>query len=167
MYVNRRAPTADAARCPPPWRVSTEALRHLSRANACGRHRLTKWNPTNENHHTVGEHSADDVRAIGQLSGPEVKALIESGTRGELVDVRTDEERAIATIDGFRMLDQAYHDALLRLERDTPIVFQCHHGVRSQQAAEYFRRKGFRNLYNLQGGIEAWSRLVDPSVPRY
>jgi monothiol glutaredoxin len=74
---------------------------------------------------------------------------------------------ATAKIDGFRLLDQAYPDALLRLERDTPIVFQCHHGVRSQQAAEYFRREGFRNLYNLQGGIEAWSLLVDPSVPRY
>jgi monothiol glutaredoxin len=81
--------------------------------------------------------------------------------------VRTDEERAVANIDGFRLLDQTYHDTLLRLERDTPIVFQCHHGVRSQQAAEYFRREGFRNLYNLQGGIDAWSLLVDPSVPRY
>ena len=92
--------------------------------------------------------------------------MIESGAPVELVDVRTDEERAVAKIDAVHLLDQTYHDALLRLERDTPIVFQCHHGVRSQQAAEYFRRAGFRNLYNLEGGIEAWSLLVDPSVPR-
>jgi len=85
----------------------------------------------------------------------------------ELVDVRTEEERAIATIDGSRLLDRAYHDALLLRDRDTPIVFQCHHGIRSQQAAEYFRHQGFRNLYNLRGGIEAWSLLVDTSVPRY
>jgi monothiol glutaredoxin len=84
-----------------------------------------------------------------------------------LVDVRTEEERAIATIDGSRLLDRAYHDALLLLDRDTAIVFQCHHGIRSQQAAEYFRHQGFRNLYNLRGGIEAWSLLVDTSVPRY
>ena len=77
------------------------------------------------------------------------------------------EERAIATIDGSRLLDQAYHDALLLRDRDTPIVFQCHHGIRSQLAAEYFRRQGFSNLYNLSGGIDAWSALVDPSVPRY
>ena len=51
--------------------------------------------------------------------------------------------------------------------RETPIVFQCHHGARSQQAAEYFQRQGFRNLHNLRGGIDAWSLLVDPSVPRY
>ena len=93
--------------------------------------------------------------------------MIESGTPFEFVDVRTDEERAFSRIDGSRLLDQAYHDALLRRDRNTPIVFQCHHGVRSQQAAEYFRREGFRNLFNLRGGIDAWSRLVDTSVPRY
>jgi monothiol glutaredoxin len=105
--------------------------------------------------------------AIRQLSAPDLKAMLESGAPLELVDVRTEEERAIATIDGSRLLDQAYHDALLIRDRDTPIVFQCHHGVRSQHAAEYFRNQGFLNLYNLRGGIDAWSLLVDPSVPRY
>ena len=85
----------------------------------------------------------------------------------ELVDVRTPEEREIAAIAGARLLDQAYHDALLQLDRDTPLVFQCHHGIRSQRAAEYFRDHGFRRLYNLSGGIDAWSLLVDPSTPRY
>jgi monothiol glutaredoxin len=96
-----------------------------------------------------------------------LKALLESGTAIELVDVRTDEERALASIEGSRLLDRAYHDALLLRDRETPIVFQCHHGIRSQGAAEYFERQGFRNLYNLEGGIDAWSLLVDPSVPRY
>jgi monothiol glutaredoxin len=104
---------------------------------------------------------------IRQLAAPDLKVLLESGTAVELVDVRTEEERAIATIAGFRLLDQPYHDALLLRDRETPIVFQCHHGIRSQHAAEYFRREGFRNLYNLRGGIDAWSVLVDPSVARY
>ena len=104
---------------------------------------------------------------IRQLSAPELEALVEVGTPFELVDVRTDEERAIAKIDGSRLLDQSHHDALLLLDPNTPIVFQCHHGIRSQHAAEYFRREGLRNLFNLQGGIDAWSQLVDPSVPRY
>jgi monothiol glutaredoxin len=111
--------------------------------------------------------TANGPPQIRQLSAREVKALIESGTPFELVDVRTDEERAVAKIEGSRLLDQAYHDALLRLDRKTPIVFQCHHGVRSQQAAEYFQREGFSNLHNLRGGIDAWSLLVDPLVPRY
>lgn len=93
--------------------------------------------------------------------------MIDDGLAFELVDVRTEEERAIAKIEGARLLDKACHDDLLALDRDTAIVFQCHHGIRSQSAAEYFLGQGFRNLYNLRDGIDAWSRLVDPSVPRY
>nr|ALS91003.1 Rhodanese-like domain protein [uncultured bacterium] len=111
--------------------------------------------------------STDELPPIRQLSAPELQAQLGSGAALQLVDVRTDQERAIARIEGSRLLDQAYHDALLLLDRDTPIVFQCHHGIRSQHAAEYFRRHGFRNLYNLRGGIDAWSLLVDPQVPRY
>ncbi len=111
--------------------------------------------------------TAHDPPPIRQVSAPDLKALLESGAAIELVDVRTEWERAIAMIEGSRLLDRAYHDALLLRDRDTPIVFQCHHGIRSQQAAEYFRHAGFRNLYNLQGGIEAWSLFVDTSVPRY
>jgi len=111
--------------------------------------------------------TAHEPPSIRQLSAPELKRLLESGTAIELVDVRSEEERAMATIDGSRLFDQVYHDALLLRDRDTPIVFQCHHGIRSQHAAEYFRREGFRNLYNLRGGIDAWSLLVDTSVPRY
>ncbi len=104
---------------------------------------------------------------VRQISAPALKAWLDSGALIELVDVRTHEERAIAAIDGARLLDQAYHDALLLLDRETPLVFQCHHGIRSQHAAEYFRGHGFRNLHNLSGGIDAWSLVVDPSVPRY
>ena len=104
---------------------------------------------------------------IRELSAPELEALLASGAALELVDVRTHDERAMAAIDGSRLLDQAYHDALLQRDRDTPIVFMCHHGIRSRHAAEYFRQQGFTNLYNLSGGIDAWSALVDPSVPRY
>jgi monothiol glutaredoxin len=129
---------------------------------------LTKWDLADENQQSLADNTtANEPPPIRQLSAPALKALTESGTPFELVDVRTDEERAFARIDGSRLLDQAYHDALLRLDRDTRIVFQCHHGVRSQQAAEYFRHQGFRNLHNLQGGIDAWSLLVDASVPRY
>ena len=93
--------------------------------------------------------------------------MIDSGVPFELVDVRTEDERAIARIEGSRLLDNACHDYLLGLDRNTAVVFQCHHGIRSQAAAEYFIRQGFRNLYNLQGGIDAWSALVDGSIPRY
>jgi monothiol glutaredoxin len=104
---------------------------------------------------------------IQQLSAPALKELIDSGAPIQIVDVRTPEERSVACLEGSRLLDKPYHDELLQLDRDTTLVFQCHHGIRSQAAAEYFLRHGFRHLYNLSGGIDDWSRLVDPSVPRY
>ena len=52
-------------------------------------------------------------------------------------------------------------------KRDTKLVFYCHTGVRSAQAAEHFRRQGFSDVYNVVGGIDAWSKRVDSSVPVY
>lgn len=104
---------------------------------------------------------------IRQLTAPELKAMIDAGTPFEFVDVRTEWERDRAKIEGARLLDQAYHDALMALDRETPMVFQCHHGIRSQAAAEYFEQAGFKNLCNLAGGIDAWSMFVDHAVPRY
>ncbi|MCC7044980.1 MAG: hypothetical protein IT183_14035 [Acidobacteria bacterium] len=104
---------------------------------------------------------------IEQITAEDLKALLESGEAFQLLDVRTPAERAIAMIEGSRLLDQALHDELMQGDRDTALVFQCHHGMRSQSAAEYFRRAGFKRLYNLQGGIDAWSLQVDPAVPRY
>ena len=104
---------------------------------------------------------------VQQISVLELKELMESETAYELVDVRTDGERAIASIEGFCLLDQAHHDHLCARDLDAPMVFLCHHGIRSQQAAEYFRQQGFRDLYNVQGGIDAWSCRVDSTVPRY
>lgn len=121
-----------------------------------------------QNRESVADNTtSNETPPIRQLSAPELMAWIESGAPFELVDVRTDEERAFARIEGSRLLNQSYHDALLQLDRDTCIVFLCHHGVRSQQAAHYFRREGFRNLHNLLGGIDAWSLLVDAAIPRY
>jgi monothiol glutaredoxin len=110
---------------------------------------------------------SDRPADIRQISAQEVKAMLDAREPFELIDVRTPQEQAIAAIEGARLLDKTYHDALLALDRATPLVFQCHHGIRSQHAAEYFRDKGFTRLYNLIGGIDAWSMLVDPAVPRY
>jgi rhodanese-related sulfurtransferase len=53
------------------------------------------------------------------------------------------------------------------LPREREVVLVCHHGARSQQALHFLRAQGFTRLMNLTGGIDQWSVLVDPSVPRY
>jgi monothiol glutaredoxin len=105
--------------------------------------------------------------SVKQITAQELKAMLDRGEPLELVDVRTEAERAIASIAGARHLDQAAMEDLQELDRDRLLVFQCHHGIRSQAAAHHFLSLGFRNVANLVGGIDAWSLAVDASVPRY
>ena len=70
-----------------------------------------------------------------------------------------------AIIAALRVAKQAQE--MMRLPKDTPIVFYCHLGQRSLDAASYFAGHGFTDLRSMTGGIEAWSLQVDPSVPRY
>jgi monothiol glutaredoxin len=100
---------------------------------------------------------------VQQLTPAALKSMLDAGPV-MLIDVRPDAERMRASIAAARPLDEA---ALLQLPRETPLVFQCHHGGRSQRAAERFVAHGFTRVYNLAGGIDAWSQTVDPSVPRY
>ncbi|HEB88891.1 MAG TPA: Grx4 family monothiol glutaredoxin [Deltaproteobacteria bacterium] len=97
----------------------------------------------------------------------ELEAEIESGESFELLDVRTPEERAIAAIPGSVLLNEEEATRIESLPRDTKLVLYCHHGGRSQQAAEQFVSLGFSRVFNVTGGIDAWSQEVDPDVPRY
>lgn len=103
---------------------------------------------------------------VKSITPRELQARLAAGPV-QLFDVRTPQERAIAAIDGARLLDEATREEILELDRATPLVFHCHHGVRSQAAAEYFISQGFRDVSNLVGGIDAWSREADARVPRY
>lgn len=104
---------------------------------------------------------------VKQITPAEVQRLREAGTAFEFLDVRTPEERAIAAIEGTRLLDQATAAEIERLPKNTMLVLHCHHGGRSQSAAEHFQSRGFTNVHNMAGGIDAWSREVDSNVPRY
>ncbi|OEY99718.1 MULTISPECIES: Grx4 family monothiol glutaredoxin [Stenotrophomonas] len=96
---------------------------------------------------------ADDQRRAGSVT---------------IVDVRPADERAIAAIDGaFETFDGDNRARLEALPKDTPLAFLCHHGGRSAQAAEQFRALGFSKVFNITGGIDAWSDAVDNSVPKY
>jgi monothiol glutaredoxin len=104
---------------------------------------------------------------VKEVSPKEMKALLDSGKVEHFYDVRTEKERTVAKLAGTKHLDDATMTAVESLSKDTPIAFHCHHGGRSRGAAEHFLKLGFKNVYNVAGGIEAWSRDVDPSIPRY
>jgi monothiol glutaredoxin len=104
---------------------------------------------------------------VKSLSVAALKQKMEAGEKFLLLDVRTREERRIAKLEGARRLDEDLVSDLLDMDRGTTLVFICHHGIRSKTAAEQFLAQGFKNVFNVEGGMEAWSRDVDPDVPRY
>ena len=93
--------------------------------------------------------------------------MLKSEKPVHLFDVRTKEERQTAKIEQAIHLDQKGLETLSELPKDTLIVFHCHHGMRSMSAAQRFLAEGYTNLYNLNGGIHAWSTNIDTSVPVY
>jgi monothiol glutaredoxin len=105
---------------------------------------------------------------VRELPPREIKSLLDQGKlAGHLYDVRTEKERATAKLEGARHLDDKTMAEIEALPKSTPLAFHCHHGGRSRAAAEHFLKLGFTNVYNMTGGIDAWSRDVDPKVPRY
>jgi monothiol glutaredoxin len=104
---------------------------------------------------------------VGVMDVEELKRRLDSGDPTQLFDVRTPEERASASIPGSILLTEQEAERIARLPKDTALVFHCHHGGRSQSAAERFAAMGFSEVYNVEGGIDAWSQRVDPDVPRY
>jgi len=104
---------------------------------------------------------------VQSMSVGDLKAAIDSGEAIELLDVRRPDERAIAAIPGAVLLNEEEATRIESLPRDVKLVLHCHHGGRSAQAAEQFVSLGFTQVFNVVGGIDAWSQEIDPEVPRY
>jgi rhodanese-related sulfurtransferase len=104
-----------------------------------------------------------------QMLPRELAARLGDGSEPPLLlDVRQPWEFGICRIDGARSLPMRDIPAALDgLDRDQELVVICHHGIRSQQVALYLDHQGFRNVTNLQGGVAAWARDVDPAMPTY
>jgi monothiol glutaredoxin len=104
---------------------------------------------------------------VEELAVEEFVKWQETGKRALLVDVRPRSEWQKAHISSAKLLVEMPKDEIAKLNKDEPIVFFCHHGGRSRRTAESFRYRGFTKIYNLTGGIDAWSRKIDSSVPHY
>ncbi|MGQ0501033.1 MAG: rhodanese-like domain-containing protein [Panacagrimonas sp.] len=101
------------------------------------------------------------------LSPPQFQELLrEPGV--QLLDVRMPEEADIACLPGGALIP--VHELPRRvaeLSAERPVAIYCHHGVRSEHAALVLEVHGFGNVAHLDGGIDAWSVEIDPSLPRY
>jgi rhodanese-related sulfurtransferase len=105
-----------------------------------------------------------------QLTAPDLNSLLQGApeARPLLIDVREPWEFQLASIAGSTHLPMGEIPSRIQeIDSTHPTVVICHHGVRSLQVVAYLERQGFENLHNLQGGIDAWSREVDPTVPFY
>ena len=114
---------------------------------------------------------------IAQLSPAHFNAWRDAARTAPVVlDVREPWELQTASVapDGFALLHVPMQSLPMRLKElqgayaaDQPIACLCHHGIRSQQVANYLVRNGFTDVVNLQGGIEAWAQQLDTSIPEY
>lgn len=109
----------------------------------------------------------NSLSTVSQMSVQELKILQTSDESFYLFDVREEWEREIAQIADSRILNEKTVKFIGDLERDSLMVFQCRTGSRSQSAAEYFQKQGFTRVFNLAGGIDAWSLEIDPEIVRY
>ncbi|MGZ6125476.1 MAG: rhodanese-like domain-containing protein [Myxococcales bacterium] len=105
-----------------------------------------------------------------EIAPQQLAERLRSGERVWLLDVRNEWEHQLARLPGEALIP--LHELPARLDEVRPpegaeIVCYCHHGVRSLSAAAILRQAGFANAVSLAGGIDLWSRVIDPSVPRY
>jgi adenylyltransferase/sulfurtransferase len=105
-----------------------------------------------------------------QIHVQELKAKLDTGERVLLLDVREPQEHEYCRLPGSTLIPLG--ELPVRLNEIHPpegtlVVVYCHHGVRSMNGAGYLEHAGVTPVASLAGGIDAWSALVDPSVPRY
>jgi rhodanese-related sulfurtransferase len=100
-----------------------------------------------------------------------VRQRIEAGEKVAFIDVREPGEFQQARIEGAELIPMRTVPAQLQhleaLSDDANLVVYCHHGVRSLQVVNWLREQGITSCQSMIGGIDRWSREVDPNVPRY
>lgn len=102
------------------------------------------------------------------ITPKELKQLLAKNTGLIVIDVREGWEYETCFIEGSKNISLSQIAASLdSLDKEKETVVLCHHGMRSQQAAQFLEQQGFEHIYNLEGGIHAWATDVDPSMPKY
>jgi molybdopterin/thiamine biosynthesis adenylyltransferase/rhodanese-related sulfurtransferase len=136
---------------------------------ACGRREITSL-VDYDAFCRVGQNDSGTLAdaAAGEITPIELAARLERGEAPLLLDVREPHEWAIAQLPEARLVPlNSLPGALDTLDRSREIVVYCHHGLRSAAAVDWLHEQGFARARNLVGGIDRWTRDVDPSMRRY
>jgi sulfur-carrier protein adenylyltransferase/sulfurtransferase len=105
---------------------------------------------------------------VREISVKELKAKMDRGEEVFLLDVREPSEREIATLGGLNIPLAQIATKVADIPRDKEVVVYCRSGGRSGKAVQELQSgAGFTNLYNLKGGVLAWSDEIDPSMAKY
>jgi rhodanese-related sulfurtransferase len=104
-----------------------------------------------------------------ELTVAQAKQLLSEPIPPVLLDVREQWEYDTAHIAGSTLIpmNEVPARAFKELDEEAPILVLCHHGMRSLSVAAWLRQQGFDRAQSVAGGIDAWSRTIDPAVPRY
>jgi adenylyltransferase/sulfurtransferase len=144
----------------------TVKLRKDPRCPACGTREIRALIDYQQ---FCGIHPGEDETAgVPTLTVGELDARRRRGEPLDLVDVREVHEWEIGRIEGARLAPLSrFADALKTFDSAQDVVLYCRSGVRSAKAVKVLQEAGFRRVWNLDGGILAWSEEIDPTVPRY
>ncbi len=147
---------------------------HIGGCHSCG------YEPTDILSTVVAKHDIPDINEVLtfieqaeeidrriQITPAETAKALKGDAPPKLIDVRFPEESQMAQIPGAVLITEELSREIMGWPKDTPVVFICHTGQRSMDAASYFSGHGYSNVKSMTGGIDAWSATVDPSVPRY
>lgn len=102
-----------------------------------------------------------------EITVQELKEMMDAKSDFQLIDVREDMEFEHCNIGGQLIPMGTIMDHLDEIATDKKVILHCKSGRRSATVIQILESKGFTNLYNLQGGILAWSDQIDPTVPKY
>jgi rhodanese-related sulfurtransferase len=102
------------------------------------------------------------------ISPTELNERLKNGEKVNLIDVREVWEYETAHLEGAKLLPLSqFNEWIDGLNPEEEIVVMCHHGIRSANVCMFLLRNGFEKVFNLDGGIDLWSKEVDESVPLY
>ena len=110
---------------------------------------------------------SDTTATVPEIAPRELKARLDRGDDLFILDVREPHEYQICNLEGTLIPLGELSRRVNELDSSREIVAHCRSGKRSAEAVEFLRKAGFRKIWNLKGGILAWSDEVDPSVPKY